>query len=50
MKVNKKFYRPAEVDFLLGDYSKAKKMLSWEPRHNLDQLIEIMVNAELNDF
>ena len=49
VKVNKKFYRPAEVDFLLGDYSKAKKMLSWKPTHNLDQLIEIMVNAELND-
>ena len=49
VKVNPKFYRPAEVDYLLGDYTKAKKILSWEPKHNLDQLIEIMVNFELND-
>ena len=50
IKINPKFYRPSEVDFLLGDYSKAKKKLSWEPKHNLDQLIEIMVNSELNDL
>ena len=37
------------MDYLLGDYTKAKKILSWEPKHNLDQLIEIMVNFELND-
>jgi GDPmannose 4,6-dehydratase len=50
IKINPKFYRPSEVDFLLGDYSKARKKLSWEPKHNLDQLIEIMVNSELNDL
>ena len=50
IKVNKKFYRSSEVDFLLGDFSKAKKKLSWEPRHNLDQLIEIMVDSELKDL
>ena len=50
VKVNPKFYRPSEVDFLLGDYSKAKKILSWEPKHDLDQLIEIMVNSEINDL
>jgi len=50
IKINSKFYRPSEVDFLLGDYSKAKKKLSWKPKHNIDQLIEIMVNSELDNL
>jgi GDPmannose 4,6-dehydratase len=39
--------RPAEVDHLLGDCSKAKKVLQWEPRVDFKQLIEMMVDADL---
>ncbi len=41
------FYRPAEVEVLLGDSSKARKALGWEPRIPLDALIKEMVNADL---
>jgi GDPmannose 4,6-dehydratase len=46
---SKEFYRPAEVDFLRGDYSKAKNKLGWEPKYNLDSLVSIMVNNRLNE-
>lgn len=42
-----KFYRPAEVDLLVGDPSKAKKQLDWEPEVDLTQLIHMMVDADL---
>ncbi|WP_036284868.1 GDP-mannose 4,6-dehydratase [Methylocystis sp. ATCC 49242] len=41
------FYRPAEVDVLLGDSSKARRVLGWEPQINLDQMIREMVDADL---
>jgi GDPmannose 4,6-dehydratase len=41
------FYRPAEVDVLLGDAAKAKAELGWEPQIALDQLIREMVDADL---
>ena len=41
------FYRPAEVDILLGDASKARAKLGWEPQIALDQLIREMVDADL---
>jgi GDPmannose 4,6-dehydratase len=40
-------YRPTEVDVLLGDAGKAKKILGWEPRVKFKELVEIMVEAEL---
>ncbi len=40
------FYRPAEVDYLLGDASKAKKMLGWEPKTSVEQLARIMMEAD----
>lgn len=46
VEINSDFYRPAEVDLLIGDYSKAKKELGWEPVTDLDQLVEIMINYE----
>ena len=46
MKVSKEFYRPAEVDLLIGDASKAKRVLGWEPKTNLDDLIKEMVHAD----
>ncbi len=42
------FYRPSEVPILKGDYTKAKKILNWEPTTKFDKLIEIMINEELN--
>lgn len=42
-----KFKRPAEVDLLVGDYSKAKKKLGWEPEIPFEELIKMMVEADL---
>jgi len=39
--------RPAEVDYLRGDYSKAKNRLDWEPKHSLEQIVQIMVKTDL---
>jgi GDPmannose 4,6-dehydratase len=39
--------RPAEVDYLIGDYSKAKEKLGWEPRTSFRELVEMMVKADL---
>lgn len=45
---NKKaFMRPAEVDYLVGDYSKAKKDLGWEPKTSFKELVEMLVEADL---
>jgi len=41
------FLRPAEVDQLLGDCSKAKKVLGWEPRVSFEQLVQMMVDADM---
>jgi GDPmannose 4,6-dehydratase len=40
-------FRAAEVTHLLGDPSKAKRVLGWTPKHNFDWLVEHMVKAEL---
>ena len=47
VKVNPKFYRPSEVDLLIGDYSKAKKELSWEPKTSLKELCNMMVKKDI---
>ena len=47
VKVNKKFFRPAEVDILLGDPSKAEKTLGWKREINFSQLVERMVKNDL---
>ncbi|RJQ36090.1 GDP-mannose 4,6-dehydratase [Candidatus Microgenomates bacterium] len=39
--------RPAEVDYLIGDYNKAKKVLNWTPKTSFNQLVEMMVKADL---
>ena len=41
------FKRPAEVDTLLGDATKAKKILDWEPTVTFDELVEMMVESDL---
>jgi GDPmannose 4,6-dehydratase len=45
--IDPKYYRPAEVDILLGDASKAKRQLGWNPKVKFKELVRIMVNAEL---
>ena len=47
VETSEKYYRPNEVDYLLGDSSKAKKDLGWSPKTNLDKLVEIMVESDL---
>lgn len=39
--------RPAEVDYLIGDYSKAKETLGWEPKTSFQELVEMMVKADI---
>ncbi|MEL7183214.1 MAG: GDP-mannose 4,6-dehydratase, partial [Pseudomonadota bacterium] len=46
MKVNPKFYRPAEVDLLIGDPTKAKTKLGWEPKVDIRQLAEMMAKSD----
>ena len=47
VRVNPKFYRPAEVDLLIGDPEKAKRVLGWEPTTTLEQLCQMMVEADI---
>jgi GDPmannose 4,6-dehydratase len=47
VKTDPQFLRPAEVDHLVGDASKAKRELGWEPRHSFNELVEMMVDADL---
>jgi GDPmannose 4,6-dehydratase len=48
VKIDPRYFRPAEVDLLLGDASKAREKLGWEPQTDLEQLAEIMVNHDLD--
>ncbi|WCE05192.1 GDP-mannose 4,6-dehydratase [Pseudoxanthomonas sp. JBR18] len=45
--INPKFYRPAEVDLLIGNPAKAKQKLGWEPKTTLEQLCRMMVEADM---
>ena len=46
IKVDKEYFRETEVDNLIGDYSKAKKILNWKPKNSLDDLIKDMIDQE----
>lgn len=48
IECDKKYFRPLEVDTLLGDSRKAKKELNWKPRTNIKKLVKEMVQSELN--
>lgn len=48
--VNPKFFRPAEVDLLLGDPAKAEKNLGWQRKISFDELVKIMVESDLKKF
>ncbi|MBC87491.1 MAG: GDP-mannose 4,6-dehydratase [Bdellovibrionaceae bacterium] len=47
VEIDPRYYRPAEVDLLIGDPSKAKEKLGWEPKTSFDELIRIMVEEDL---
>jgi GDPmannose 4,6-dehydratase len=47
VKIDQKYYRPTEVDLLIGDASKAKKELGWQPKVHFQELIAMMVDADL---
>ena len=48
IEISSDFYRPAEVELLVGDASKAKKDLKWKPKYNFKSLIREMIHFELN--
>lgn len=47
VRVDKKYFRPTEVDILLGDYKKARKRLNWSPKISFTQLVKEMVDSEM---
>ena len=46
VKIDERYFRPAEVDLLVGDYSKAKAKLDWEPTIRFKELVRMMVDAD----
>jgi len=50
VKINEKFYRPAEVELLLGDSSMARKELDWKPEISFDELVSKMVKFDIDNF
>ena len=50
VEIDPKYFRPAEVDLLVGDASKAKKVLGWEPKHSVEELVKEMVASDLKLF
>jgi GDPmannose 4,6-dehydratase len=47
VRVDERYYRPTEVELLVGDASKARKKLGWKPSYSLEQLIAEMMNADM---
>ncbi len=47
VEIDKKFFRPLEVDLLIGDATKAKEKLGWAPKTTFKQLVHLMVDADL---
>jgi GDPmannose 4,6-dehydratase len=49
VEIDERYYRPAEVDVLLGDYTKAKEKLGWEPKVNFENLVKIMMSHDIKN-
>ena len=47
MRIDPKYYRPTEVDILIGDPTKAKTKLGWQPKYDLKSLVNDMVTSDL---
>lgn len=50
IELNKRYFRPTEVDLLIGDYSKAKEKLGWEPKIKFKELVKIMMKHDLKNI
>ncbi len=50
VEIDPRYFRPSEVDSLLGDASKARKILGWKPKVNFKQLVQMMVDAEMERY
>ena len=50
MSIDSSYFRPTEVELLIGDASKARKNLNWEPKYNLKRLVQEMVESDINLF
>jgi GDPmannose 4,6-dehydratase len=48
VEIDPRYYRPAEVDLLIGDYSKAKRLLDWAPKTRFVDLVKLMVDADVD--
>lgn len=49
IEIDRRYFRPTEVDRLQGDASKARRLLGWKPRMTFDRLVDIMVDADLRE-
>ena len=47
IRINSKFFRPTEVNYLKGDFSKAKKELGWKPKTSFSELVKLMIDVDL---
>ena len=50
IRVDKRYFRPTEVDILHGDYTKAKENLGWSPKISFQELVKEMIKCELKNF
>jgi GDPmannose 4,6-dehydratase len=50
VEVDPRYFRPAEVDILIGDATKAREKLGWSPKVSFRELVQIMVDADLADL
>jgi GDPmannose 4,6-dehydratase len=46
IRINKKYFRETEVDDLIGDFSKAKRLLKWKPKYSFNKLVDDMIDKE----
>ena len=50
LSIDEKYFRPTEVDLLVGDSSKAKEKLGWEPEISLEELVKEMMSSDIELF
>ena len=50
ISIDPNYYRPTEVDLLIGDASKARKLLNWNPKYDLKSLVKEMVSVDYSSF
>ena len=49
IKIDKKYFRETEVDDLIGDFAKAKKLLKWKPKYSFNKLVDDMIEKEQHE-